>query len=202
MFQIAHAYSIPLSELLRANRVPNPNVLRPGQKILIPGARRKRRVEKFAWDKLLKGSSPKGKNHQRTSKYSNKPSTYSSNQKVRFYWPAKGKVLSKYGKRNRKMHNGIDISLDPSGPIRASSDGKVVYKGKGVEGYGNLLILRHPRSLFSVYAYLGDIEAEKGNEVKKGDMIARAGSRKDNSFFHFEIRRGKIALNPLKILRK
>lgn len=121
-------------------------------------------------------------------------------RELRFLWPAKGKVISKYGKKDQKMHNGIDIKIAPSGEVRAAEDGKVVFCGNELDGYGNLIILRHRPKIYSVYAYLGSVGVKKGDEVAQGQTIAKAGATASDSFFHFEIRNGKQALDPLKHL--
>ena len=99
------------------------------------------------------------------------------------------------------MHNGIDIKVAPDSPIRAAADGEVAYRGREIAGYGDLLILKHGR-LFTVYAYLGPISAIKGDQVKAGQVIARALSGSRSSFIHFEIRQGRTALDPLKYLSR
>ncbi|HLG21125.1 MAG TPA: M23 family metallopeptidase [Bdellovibrionota bacterium] len=117
-----------------------------------------------------------------------------------FSWPAEGQIVSSFGKRGEKMHNGVDLRVDPGSTIRSAADGKVVYEGRGVEGYGNLVIVRHASQLFSVYAYLGEILAPKGTPVRRGDAIAKVRQEAARAFFHFEVRRGKKALDPRKLL--
>ena len=119
---------------------------------------------------------------------------------LRFLWPAKGKVISTYGKKDQKMHNGIDIRTSPGGDVRASEVGTVVFSGNELAGYGNLVILRHRPKIYSVYAYLSKIIVKKGDTVTQGQVIAKVGSSASDSFFHFEIRNGKQALDPMKHL--
>lgn len=119
---------------------------------------------------------------------------------LRFSWPSEGKVVSTFGKKDQKMHNGIDILLKPRGVVTAAEAGKVVFSGSELKGYGNLVILRHQPKIYSIYAYLGQISVKKGEEVKQGQQIGAVGLSSSDSFYHFEIRQGKQALDPLKHL--
>lgn len=121
---------------------------------------------------------------------------------LKLAWPGKGKIMSPYGMKNNKMHNGIDISLPPGSLIGASESGKVVFSDNSLEGYGNLVIVKHAGTLFTVYAYLGEVLVKKGTWVKKGDAIARVNTKKQDAFIHFEVRSGKKALDPSKHLSR
>lgn len=119
---------------------------------------------------------------------------------LRFAWPSEGKVVSGFGKKDQKMHNGIDIRLSPGGEVKAAESGRVVFSGNELQGYGNLVILRHQPKVYSVYAYLGKLEVKKGDDLKKGELLGRVGKTSSDSFYHFEIRQGKQALDPIKHL--
>jgi len=119
---------------------------------------------------------------------------------LQFFWPAKGKIVSTFGKKDQKMHNGIDIKIAPNGDIKASETGTVVFSGSELDGYGNLIIIRHKPKIYSIYAYLGSMDAKKGDSVKQGQVIAKAGKSDSTSFFHFEIRKGKQAFDPMRFL--
>ena len=101
--------------------------------------------------------------------------------------------------RNEKMHNGIDIRVEKDPGVYASAPGDVAYVGNEVEGYGNLVILRHGRKTFSIYAYLGEIFVKKDQKVETGHKLAQVVGEK-GGFFHFEIRRAKQALDPSRLL--
>lgn len=184
---IAHVYGVPLKELMRANPRIRGDLLHPGQKLLVPGA------------KKIESSVPQVFTVKEKKKSRAKTTRSAS---PTFDWPVDAPVISTFGMRNRKMHNGIDLRVPPNGEIKAVADGKVVHVGSDVEGYGRLVILRHATNLFSVYAYLGEILVKKGAEVQRGSAVARAGSKSSDSFIHFELRRGKRALDPLSILPK
>jgi lipoprotein NlpD len=203
LYQISHSYGVTIEELLEANRLPDPNNLEAGQKLLIPGVRERKDVDKFVWEKLSPASEPPPKVESPPPKAEPTPVRNKAPEKagpLKMAWPAKGRLLTPFGMRNKKMHNGVDIALKPNEPVRAALEGKVVYVGDRIQGYGNLVIVRHSGNLFSVYAYLGRVAAEKDRDVKKGDVVAYAGPDRSSSFIHFEVRRGKTALDPLKFL--
>jgi lipoprotein NlpD len=225
LLQIAHVYDVEVEEILQANPSLDPFHLRLGQRIFIPGASQRvsARAVPDQVDRITEEegpppsespqeSLPAGKRKPETrppapkagtaialSKPKSTTKSVSIQTPSRFIWPASGVMISSFGKRRQKMHNGIDIKVPPGSEIRASADGQVVYRGRGVAGYGDLLILRHGR-LFTVYAYLGQILADVGDVVKAGKPLARALSGNAGAFIHFEIRQGKTALDPLRFL--
>ncbi len=117
---------------------------------------------------------------------------------VKFDWPVEGKVLSHYGKQGNKFNEGINISAPLGAPVTAASDGKVVYIGNNVEGYGNLVILRHDSDLMTAYAHLKEIVVERGAVVKRGESLGSVGQvgNVTQPQLHFSIRKGKKTINP------
>lgn len=83
-------------------------------------------------------------------------------------------------------------------PVAAASDGKVVYIGNNVEGYGNLLIIRHDGDLMTAYAHLREIVVERGATVKRGESVGSVGQvgNVTQPQLHFSIRKGKKTVDP------
>lgn len=100
------------------------------------------------------------------------------------------------------MHDGIDISVREGTPVRAATGGTVVYSDNRLSGYGNLVIIRHGKNLFTAYAHNQRNLVRKGDVVKRGDTIARAGQtgRITGPHLHFEVRHGSTAVDPLSYL--
>lgn len=115
-----------------------------------------------------------------------------------FIWPINGEVLSHYGKNGNKSNEGINISAPAGTIINAAADGKVIYVGKKIEGYGNLMIVKHTGDYMTAYAHLQDVLTEKGSEVKKGESIATVGKTGGVSTpqLHFSVRKGKKTIDP------
>ena len=98
---------------------------------------------------------------------------------------------------------GIDISGRLGQPIIAAADGKVVYSGNGLRGYGNLVIIQHNETYFSAYAHNKKVLVKENEKVKSGQRIADMGnSGTDRVMLHFEIRRNGRPSNPLQYLPK
>lgn len=120
-----------------------------------------------------------------------------------FIWPVQGNVLSGYGPKAGGLYNeGINIAVPQGTPVRASQDGEVVYVGNELRGYGNLLLLRHPNGWVTAYAHNETLLVQRGDKVRRGQAIARAGSSGsvDTPQVHFEIRQGTRSVDPTRYL--
>ena len=86
--------------------------------------------------------------------------------------------------------------------VISSEDGKVIYSGNEIPGYGNLVLIKHSKNWITAYAHLKKIEYEKGSFVKKGEVIGKVGQTGNVSIpqLHFEIRKGKKAMDPKRFL--
>lgn len=116
-----------------------------------------------------------------------------------FMRPVNGRIISSYGPKADGLHNdGINIKAAKGAPVRAAQDGVVVYTGDDLEGYGNLILVRHDKGLMSAYAHLDKTLIKRGDKVKQGQSIGTVGSsgHVDSPQLHFEIRRGSKAINP------
>jgi lipoprotein NlpD len=96
---------------------------------------------------------------------------------------------------------GIDIAGKTGQPVVAAAEGKVVYSGSGLKGYGKLIIIKHNNNYFSAYAHNKKIMVKEGSWVKRGHKIAELGNTDaDRPMLHFEIRRNGKPVNPLSYL--
>lgn len=117
---------------------------------------------------------------------------------VRFSWPAKGKVVAGF---NESSNKGINIAGKMGEPVDAAADGKVVYAGSGLRGYGNLVIVKHENNYLTAYAHNSKILVKEGDPVKRGQRIADMGdSDADAVMLHFEVRRQGKPVDPMKFL--
>ncbi len=114
-------------------------------------------------------------------------------------WPAQGKVLRRF--TTGEESNGIEIGGREGTLIRASANGKVVYAGSGLRGYGNLLILKHDNQLLSAYANNRRLLVKENDTIAAGMEIAEMGKKNTGSArLHFEIRKNGKPVNPLNYL--
>ena len=120
-----------------------------------------------------------------------------------FRWPVKGRIVSSFGKKSSGARNdGINIAVPAGTKVHAAESGIVAYSGNGLKGYGNLVLIRHADGWVTAYAHNKSLDVKVGQKVKRGDIIARAGSTGSVSSpqVHFEIRKGSTAVNPIKHL--
>jgi murein DD-endopeptidase MepM/ murein hydrolase activator NlpD len=120
-----------------------------------------------------------------------------------FRWPVKGRVISTFGAKPGGMRNeGINIAVPEGTSIRAADSGVVAYAGNELKGYGNLVLIRHQDGWVTAYAHNKELAVKRGDTVKRGDLIARAGrtGSVESPQLHFELRKGATAVDPIKYL--
>lgn len=115
-------------------------------------------------------------------------------------WPTEGKVIETFG-ASEGGNKGIDIAGSKGQAIIATADGRVVYAGNALRGYGNLIIIKHNDDYLSAYAHNDTMLVREQQEVKAGQKIATMGSTGTSSTrLHFEIRYKGKSVNPLRYL--
>ena len=89
-------------------------------------------------------------------------------------------------------------------PVKAAEDGVVAYSGNELKGYGNLVLVRHANGYVTAYANASELLVKRGDTVKRGQVIAKAGQSGDvaSPQLHFEIRKGSTPVDPLQFLDK
>jgi murein DD-endopeptidase MepM/ murein hydrolase activator NlpD len=120
-----------------------------------------------------------------------------------FRWPVKGRVISTFGAKPGGTRNeGINIAVPEGAGVRAADSGVVAYAGNELKGYGNLVLIRHQGGWVTAYAHNKELMVKRGDTVKRGDMIARAGrtGSVESPQLHFELRKGATAVDPIKYL--
>lgn len=124
-----------------------------------------------------------------------------SNRK--FLLPVRGKLLSRFGPKGRGLRNdGVNIAAPRGSPVRAAQNGIVVYSGNALLGFGNMVLVRHANGYMTAYAHNESISVKRGDTVRRGQVISTVGSSGNvaSPQLHFEIRKGKRAVNPAKYL--
>ncbi len=122
-----------------------------------------------------------------------------ADETMEFAWPAKGEVIAGFDEtKNRK---GLDLAGGAGDAVLAAAEGKVVYAGEGLRGYGKLIIIKHNNLFLTAYAHNQTILVKEDQSVKKGQKIAEMGSTdSDRVKLHFEVRRLGRPVDPLKYL--
>jgi lipoprotein NlpD len=122
----------------------------------------------------------------------------SGDDQLAWGWPVKGPVLAGFDEVKNK---GLDIGGSAGEPVLAAADGRVVYAGAGLRGYGNLIILKHNSTYLTAYAHNQSLLVKEDQSVRKGQKIAEMGnSDADRVKLHFEVRRQGKPVDPAKFL--
>lgn len=177
LYAIAFRYNMDYRALAAANHLSAPYALEIGQVILI----------KEPPPQIMSPSQQKA---------FIKPIIVKQPEKIRWIWPAKGRIVAHYSPTVGQK--GIDIAGVAGEPVYAATSGKVAYAGNGLRGYGNLIILKHNDEFLSAYAHNQKLLVQDGQEVKAGQMIATMGNTESKRvLLHFEIREAGKSVNPL-----
>ena len=217
LFSLGRKYGISPFAIADANGLPNDAQLAMGQKVRIPsgGATRTARAPAPApdGDEAETAAPP-----ETTAKampapaITEEPAAPAAQQVAEqapvegapgLRWPVRGKVISGFGpKANGLKNEGINIAVPEGTSIRAADSGVVAYAGNELKGYGNLVLIRHENGYVTAYAHAKELFVKRGDTVKRGDVIAKAGQTGSVSSpqLHFEVRKGATALDPMKFL--
>ena len=135
---------------------------------------------------------------QTTSQTTASVPSNSGDESLVFAWPHPGQVLTGFDETKNK---GLDFAGKAGDPVLAAADGKVVYAGSGLRGYGNLVILKHNNTYLTAHAHNQSLLVKEDQTVQKGQRIAEMGSSDaDRVKLHFEIRKQGKPVDPAKLL--
>lgn len=189
--KIAKSYGIPAERIRKGNAPEATETLIAGKEIFLPGAR------------------PEASDNSSGGRGSSRNSSAPAKSYTRSYrWPVVGKINSPFGwrrhpvTRRRDFHTGVDIKSPRGRSIKASKAGRVEYSG-WMGGYGRVVVIRHGDGYSTLYAHCNSVAVRKGQSISQGQTIATVGTsgRTTGPHLHFEIRKGKSPVNPLKLLR-
>lgn len=213
---IAARHGIKTASLMQANQLTNANI-RVGQTLHIPGNSGLAPMDAGKYvSKNIDTKTTATINRDGPRSYT-KPKITSLDQTASieadtpdvtgiktFRWPLKGRVVSKFGEKiNGKTNLGIDISAPEGTAVRAAENGTVIYAGKSLTQYGNMVVVRHKGGWVSAYAYNSKLLVARNDVVKRGQHIAYSGKTGEANLpeLHFELRKDSNAVNPQKWLR-
>ena len=121
-----------------------------------------------------------------------------------FIWPLKGRILTRFGPIEKGLKNdGLNIAAPVGAPVRAAQNGIVAYSGNALKGFGQLVLIKHDRGYVTAYAHNQAILVKAGQQVQRGQVIARAGESGNVSSpqLHFQLRKGQKSLDPQPLLK-
>ncbi|MGE5558618.1 MAG: LysM peptidoglycan-binding domain-containing M23 family metallopeptidase [Bacillota bacterium] len=172
--KIAARFHIGIKKIIIANRIKNPNLIYPGQILLLNG-----------WQELASRSA-----------------FPPISARISALLPIPGKLTSYFGMRRGRMHNGIDIAAPGGTPIPAYDEGIVIFAGWR-QGYGKMVEIRHPDGWITRYAHCSSFLVKPGDAVSAKQPVATVGctGRATGNHLHFEIVIRKQHVNPLYYLK-
>ncbi len=221
LYSISWRANIDVSTLATFNKLSSPYQIFPGQKLFLvkntaKASKNVARAESTQNEKQKRVKKPVASNKkqaygknvsgEKVSKKANEKATTKGtnfSQKIRnWLWPAKGKTIEGFSTA-KQGNKGINIAGRRGDPIKSTADGKVVYAGNALRGYGQLIIVKHNDDYLSAYAHNDRILVKEQQLIKAGQVIAKMGDTDaERVMLHFEVRfRGK-SVNPMKYLSK
>src|SRR6202034_1715549 len=116
-----------------------------------------------------------------------------------FRWPARGRIIQGF---KAGGNDGINIAVPEGTAVKAAESGVVAYAGSEIKGFGNLVLIRHPNGYVSAYANNGELDVKRGEQVKRGQVIAKSGQSGNvaSPQLHFELRKGSTPVDPTSYL--
>lgn len=221
---IARAYGVEWERVSALNELEEPFILRVGQRLLLPSETEvanmtmEQRAAAFSLDieDLISGGEPalaergeparpRSTEPRRTPLPPTEAVAAAHPFSGRFAWPMTGPIRRGYGTYGSGRRNdGINIGASMGAPIAAAAPGVVAYAGTELSAFGGLILIRHDDAWTTAYGNASELLVTRGQAVKQGQVIARAGAsgHADAPQLHFEIRKGTKPVDPLSLLPK
>ncbi len=213
LYSIAWQYGLNYQDIAKWNNITLPYRIYVGQQLIITAKYQKKPLVVKTTNKKEYSAKQKKKTIpivQKTPLRDKKNSTFdnltekkdiSLIDKIIWKWPANGKIVQRFAPISN--FKGIDIAAKLGAKVYAAAKGIVVYHGSGLNGYGNLLILKHNAHFFSAYGHNKVLLVKDQEVVQAGQLIAYMGkSESDRVKLHFEIRKDGKPVDPLHYLPK
>lgn len=202
LYSISRNTGVSVDAIARANRLRPPFGLQVGQTLRIPGgvagpARIEQPRHREAVVEIPK------ENVAEIARNVNYAAPAKPAPVSMFDWPIKGNIISAFGlTQSGRRNDGVNIAAPVGTPVRAAADGDVVYRGSELQGYGNLLLIKHEDGYVTAYAHNDVMLVKKGDRVRKGQVIAKVGQSGAASEpqLHFEVRQNLKAIDPVLLL--
>lgn len=219
VYGISRRYKVAMSELVRTNKLREPYTIAVGQKLVLPSTivqqSRQNTAAAPVSRPMQKARTVKPKKTTFTAKGYPKPAARPpepprrqkqmaaipsppKRSSSKFLWPVQGRLISSFGPKGKGRRNdGLNIAAPRGTAVKAAENGVVAYSG-ALQGYGNLVLLKHADGYMTAYAHNGTILVRQGEQVRRGQTIARVGSSGDvdRPQLHFQVRKGQKVLNP------
>jgi len=219
LYAIARRYGVSPDAIVKANNLSAPDQIFVGQKVIIPGrpdllAARSAQTSNKAPTERPTSAAPQTSARPAAPEAKAPVVKVSAPVKVaatppgaplamsgagNYRWPVSGRVIVDFEASRR---TGINIEAPDGAAVRSAENGVVIYVGNGIEGYGNLVLVRHPNGFVSAYAHLKAISVAKDAVVRRGDQLGTVGMTGSvtRPQLHFELRQGATPVDPVPLL--
>lgn len=203
LYFLSKMYNVKVEDIVRINNLNINTPIKEGQRLLVSLHKENQN--------LLNNSNSISNNKYSApykvivpNKYTDKNSITSiQNNESEFDWPVVGRLLINFGpQKNGLVSEGINIMAKAGSNVKTISSGVVIYVGRDIKALGNIILIQHKGGWVSVYGYLGSLYVKKGEEVKRGTIIATVAklSNLKVSQLHFELRQNITPKDPLEYL--
>jgi murein DD-endopeptidase MepM/ murein hydrolase activator NlpD len=188
LYRIGKRFGVPSQTLIRVNDIGDVHGISVGTRLYVPALKPDGTLS------ARPAAAPR-QTQAKARKQTRKPGRLS------FAWPVRGRLTSRFGRRDGRLHEGIDMAANRGATIRAAESGKVIHSGR-LGAYGKVVIVKHQGDYRSVYAHASKTHVRKGQFVDQGEKIAEVGStgRASGPHLHFEIRRKESPQDPMLYL--
>jgi lipoprotein NlpD len=197
LYSIAFKHGLDYRDVAHWNHIANPSRIYPGQRLALYSSKKSASLGSARKSTSAPARpAPSGAAKPPAPAPPPKP----AGPPVDWRWPANGEIVGRFGDRS-SVGKGIDIGGRLGDDVKAAADGRVVYTGSGLIGYGKLIIIKHNDTWLSAYGHNDALFVEQGADVRAGQRVATMGEGPGKRpLLHFEIRLDGKPVDPLVYL--
>lgn len=190
LYRVAKAYGVSPEALAAKNGIDDPRTLAVGQDLIIP--------EPESGGPSSPDQPPMPLKERPASLVRGKGASTNASLRGDLEWPLRGVLYTRFGRKGKEAHDGIDLAAPLGTPIKAARSGTVIYAGEQ-RGYGLIAIIEHANGLTTLYAHNRELRVKTGQQVSDGQVIATVGEsgRTTGPHLHFEVRKEGVPVDPL-----
>lgn len=198
LVSLARRYNIDARSLALLNRLPKPYAVRAGDTLVLPALAR----EDAAPPPMAQEPRAPAPSRSAQSAPQPSPDPAPTTGPARFAWPVMGAILTRFGpQQGGRRSDGVDIAAAEGADVKAAADGRVVYAGEDLAGYGHLMLVQHSDGWVTAYAHCSAFAVKEGDRVRRGQKLGLVGkTATGETKLHFQVRKGGAPTDPLAVL--
>jgi len=201
--KISRLHRKPVADIANANNIQLTTRLKVGDRLVIPSVSVNNKPSGLISNHSTGRVEPTGQTAQAKAKDAVKAPEEAAALPM-FRWPVRGRIIASFGSSlNGGKNDGINLAVPEGTPVKAAEDGVVSYAGNGLASNGNLVLIHHSNGYSTVYAHAKELLVKRGDQIKRGQVIAYSGQTGNVSApqLHFEVRKGATPLDPVRFLK-